>query len=97
MKNERNPFFKLVNPTTMEYFFNPDLLRNKKKLEYMELFGKYLANSFLNNYLLGISFSTTFVKMLYEQETNFEDLLAVLTPEERRQYEYLLKATPEEF
>lgn len=66
----------------------------RKKLEYMELFGKYLANSFLNNYLLGISFSTTFVKMLYEQETNFEDLLAVLPPEERRQYEYLLKATP---
>lgn len=29
MKSERNPFFKLVNPTTMEYFFNPDLLRNK--------------------------------------------------------------------
>ena len=63
----------------------------------MELFGKYLANSLLNNYLLGISFSTTFVKMLYEQQTNFEDLLAVLTPEERRQYEYLLQATPEEF
>ncbi len=63
----------------------------------MELFGKYLANSLLNNYLLGISFSTTFVKMLYEQQTSFEDLLAVLTPEERRQYEYLLKASPEEF
>jgi len=63
----------------------------------MELFGKLLANSLLNNYLLGISFSTTFVQMLYEQDTNFQDLLAVLTPEERRQYEYLLKATPEDF
>lgn len=29
IKSERNPFFKLINPNTMEYFLNPEILRNK--------------------------------------------------------------------
>ena len=41
----------------------------------MEVWGKYMANSILNNYLLGISFSPVFIKMLYEQPISFEDLL----------------------
>ena len=32
----------------------------------MELLGKYLANSFLNGYLIGVNFSPIFVKLLYE-------------------------------
>jgi hypothetical protein len=59
----------------------------------MELWGKYLANSFLNSYLIGVSFSPVFVKLLYEQSIDFEDLLSVLPQEERKQYEYLLTAS----
>lgn len=68
----------------------------RKKLEYMQLFGKYLANSFLNNYLIGVLFSPVFIKLLYELTIDYEDLLSVLPVEERKQYEYLLKATPEQ-
>jgi hypothetical protein len=63
----------------------------------MELWGKYLANSFLNSYLIGVSFSYVFTKLLYEQPIDYEDLLSVLPAEERKQYEYLLKASPEDF
>ena len=47
----------------------------------MELFGKFLANSILNSYLIGINFSPVFVKMLYNDPVDFEDLLEVV-PEE---------------
>lgn len=63
----------------------------------MELWGKYLANSFLNSYLIGVSFSPVFVKLLYEQSIDYEDLLSVLPQEERKQYEYLLTASAEDF
>lgn len=41
----------------------------------MEVWGKYLANSFLNTYLIGITFSPVFVKMLYGIPITYEDLL----------------------
>lgn len=37
----------------------------------MVLFGKYLANSIFNGYLLGINFSITFIKLLYDDEIGF--------------------------
>ena len=40
----------------------------------MEMWGKYLANSLLNTYLIGMSFSPVFIKMLYGQDINYEDL-----------------------
>ena len=33
----------------------------------MNLFGKWLANSILNSYLIGINFSPVFIKLLYEE------------------------------
>ncbi len=56
-------------------------LISRKKENYMELFGKFLANSILNSYLIGINFSPVFVKMLYNDSVDFEDLLEVV-PEE---------------
>ena len=53
----------------------------RKKDDYMELLGKYLANSILNTYLIGVNFSPVFIKLLYEDEVNFDDLLAVVPPE----------------
>jgi hypothetical protein len=44
----------------------------------MSLFGKFLANSFMNSYLIGINFSPTFVKLLYNDPITFDDMLAVL-------------------
>lgn len=44
----------------------------------MTLFGKFLANSLINSYLIGINFSPTFVKLLYQDPITFEDMLAVL-------------------
>jgi hypothetical protein len=29
LKNEKNPFFKLVDNRTVEYFLNPELIKNK--------------------------------------------------------------------
>lgn len=46
-------------------------MKNKKKLEYMNLFGKYLANSLINGYLIGINFSPTFIKLLYNDPITF--------------------------
>ena len=42
-------------------------------------------------------FSPVFVKLIYEQSIDYEDLLNVLPIEEKKQYEYLLKASPEDF
>lgn len=47
----------------------------------MNLFGQYLANSLINGYLIGINFSNTFVKMLYEDPITFDDMLSVLSKE----------------
>jgi hypothetical protein len=63
----------------------------------MEMWGKYLANSFLNNYLIGMSFSPVFVKLLYCEPLNYEDLLDVLPIEESKQYNYLLNVNAEDF
>ena len=80
MSSERNPFFCLPDPNSQEYFLNPEILRNKKRLDYMELWGKYLSNSILNGYLIGINFSPVFIKLLYEQAVNYEDLFSILPP-----------------
>ena len=40
----------------------------------MLTFGKFLANSILNNYLIGIDFADAFVKVLYGKEVYFNDL-----------------------
>lgn len=44
----------------------------------MQLWGKYLANSILNGYLIGMSFSPVFVQLLYGQTLTYEDLLEVI-------------------
>lgn len=44
----------------------------------MKLFGSFLANSFINGYLIGVNFSTTFIKLLYDDPITFEDVLSVL-------------------
>ena len=36
IKNERNPFFKLTDTKRMEYFINPDILKNKYQFVYLE-------------------------------------------------------------
>ena len=58
----------------------------------MELLGKYLANSILNGYLIGVNFSPVFVKMLYGDEIKYEDMFEVLPKEEADRYKYLLSA-----
>ena len=58
----------------------------------MALLGKCLANSFLNGYLIGVNFSPVFIKLLYEDEVCFEDLLTVIPKEEADRYRYLLNA-----
>lgn len=58
----------------------------------MELLGKYLANSIYNSYLIGVNFSTVFVKMLYKEEITYEDMFEVLPKEEADRYKYLLTA-----
>ncbi len=60
----------------------------------MELFGKYLANSILNSYLIGVNFSTVFIKLLYQDPIDFDDLLAVISEEEGKRYKYLTYAPP---
>lgn len=45
----------------------------------MNLFGQYLANSIINGYLIGINFSNTFIKLLYEDPITFDDILSVLS------------------
>ena len=39
------------------------------------MWGKYLANAILNSYLIGMNFSPVFVKMLYGQQIDYEDML----------------------
>jgi hypothetical protein len=59
----------------------------------MGLFGKYLANSITNGYLIGVSFSPVFIKLLYEDPIGIEDLLAVVSKDEAERYKYVLGAS----
>lgn len=97
MKNEKYPFFKpiMVRNRTC-YTPNPDLLRNKKKEAYMKTFGKFLASSILNNYLIGIDFADSFVKALYGETISFNDLKDLVGGDEFSRYEHMLKATDSE-
>ena len=61
------------------------------------MWGKYLANAILNSYLIGMNFSPVFIKMLYESEIDYEDMLEVLPDDESKQYKFLLTAPPEAF
>ncbi len=45
----------------------------------MELFGKFVANSILNTYLVGVNFSPAFIKLLCNDPVDFDDLLAVVS------------------
>ena len=63
----------------------------------MEMWGKYLANAILNTYLIGMSFSPVFFKMLYGQCVDFDDLLEVVPVEEAKHYKYLLSAPADSF
>jgi hypothetical protein len=63
----------------------------------MELFGKFLANSILNSYLIGINFSPVFVKLLFNDPIDFDDLMEVVSEEEAKRYKYLTYAPPEDF
>ena len=55
----------------------------------MEAWGKYVANSILNSYLLGINFSPVFIKMVYGEEIDYRDMLDIY-PQRR----ILLTASP---
>lgn len=57
----------------------------------MELLGKYLASSLLNGYLMGVNFSPVFIKLLYENDVDFDDLMLVVPSAEAERYKYLLK------
>lgn len=37
----------------------------------MSLWGKYIANSFLNSYLIGINFSPVFMKLVIDQAIDY--------------------------
>lgn len=58
----------------------------------MELFGKFIANSILNSYLVGANFSSVFIKLLYSDPVYFEDLCDILPEEEANRYKYLTYA-----
>jgi hypothetical protein len=79
------------------YTLNPELLKNKKKDVYMKTFGKFLASSILNNYLIGIDFADSFVKALYGESIEFTDLKDLVSAEEFNRYEHLLKTKDSEF
>jgi hypothetical protein len=63
----------------------------------MKTFGKFLASSILNNYLIGIDFADSFVKTLYGDPIEFNDLKDLVSAEEFGRYEHLLKTTDGEF
>ncbi len=69
----------------------------QKKNQYFKLFGKYTANSILNSSSIGINFSLSFVKLIYNYPVQFEDLLAILPLEERKNYENIRKPEAQKF
>jgi hypothetical protein len=46
----------------------------------------------MNNYLIGINFSPTFVKLVYNDDITLDDMLSVLPKEEATRYEFLMNA-----
>ena len=73
MKNANYHFF-VQNPNTLKYTINPDLYKNKDGLVYMKVFGKLVANCLLEKDIIGIDFTHSFLKFLFDMPYEFEDL-----------------------
>jgi hypothetical protein len=72
IKNEKYNFFKSIVKTRLQYTFNSDMNKNKyvihlfsKNHLYIRCFAKFLANSILNGYYIGVDFVESFVKIFY--------------------------------
>lgn len=61
----------------------------------MKVFGKLMANSILNNYLIGIEFADAFIKALYGKEIEFADMKDLVPTNEYSRYEMLTKCKPQ--
>lgn len=59
---------------TSKYSVHADLCKNKDGKTFMRIFGKLIANSILEKTVIGIDFSTAFLKFLFETPYVFEDL-----------------------
>ena len=69
----------------------------RKRDLYIRCFGKYLANSILNGYFVGIEFAEGFVKTLYRQKVSFQDLKDILDQNTIQGYESLENLGDEDF
>jgi hypothetical protein len=66
----------------------------------MKIFGKFIANSIIqlpNNYLIGVDFALPFVKAIFGEELEFDDIREILDPAEFARYKSMLELKPDDF
>lgn len=73
MKDQTYGFFQ-QNSMTSKYSIHSDLSKNKDGQTFMKIFGKLIANSILEKNVIGIDFSISFLKSLFDVPHVFEDL-----------------------
>ncbi|CAD8205107.1 unnamed protein product [Paramecium pentaurelia] len=95
LKDDTYKFFQPVQGNLGKYFLHSSFNKIKNKKEYALLFGKLIANSIANGYLIGIDIISPFWKVVYDEKIVFEDLILIWDKQTYSNYANLRDMNPE--
>ncbi|CAD8120325.1 unnamed protein product [Paramecium sonneborni] len=97
LKDDTYKFFQPVQGNLSKYFLHSNFNKIKNKKEYALLFGKLIANSIANGYLIGIDIISPFWKVVYDEKIVFEDLILIWDKQTYSNYANLRNMSSESF
>ncbi|CAD8112133.1 unnamed protein product [Paramecium sonneborni] len=97
LKDDTYKFFQPVQGNLSKYFLHSNFNKIKNKKEYALLFGKLIANSIANGYLIGIDIISPFWKVVYDEKIVFEDLILIWDKQTYSNYANLRQMSSESF
>ncbi|CAK73192.1 unnamed protein product (macronuclear) [Paramecium tetraurelia] len=96
LKDEKFKFFSPVSSDQNKYFLHQKFNKQKNKERYALLFGKLIANSICNSYLIGIDIIAPFWKVVFNERIVFNDLNLIWDLDTYNNYEKLKTMSEEE-
>jgi hypothetical protein len=78
MKDQRYRFFQPILQKEEKYHWHNENYSIRDRFRYVRVFGALLANSIANRQILGIEWSTPFLKVLYGEDVSLADLAEII-------------------
>lgn len=78
MKDQRYRIFQPILQKDEKYHWHNENFYIRDRFRYAKIFGALLANSIANKQILGIEYSTPFLKVLYGEDVIFNDLSEII-------------------